>query len=165
MRKIITALIAGVLAISLSGCIPSGNIVGKSQFETTYSSGFADVGQTANVEINGGVVATPKGLKFRVNKANLLVNGTSFVAPPGSFFEPIDYWTKSDFAYSRLKGKNICGALGGFTSGGLPFAVILTQVSGDRQQLQILAEDGFEWVGTAPANSLKIGGRNLCGSI
>lgn len=178
MRKVITPILAGILALSLTGCIPSGNIVGKANF-TTIASNLASQGEIATIEINGGVVATPTGLRFRMTKSNFSVSGTTYTASKINdvMQGPI---SREEFASSRLKGKNVCGYAAGITTDGGQFAVGLILVTSEISNIlfnefgvripsdsQLMAIEGnsFDWLGYAPAKSLKIGGRNLCGYI
>lgn len=161
MRKIFKLIVSITVLVSLTGCIPSGNVVGKANFITSESN-FASEGDIATIDINGGVVATPKGLRFRVTKASFYANGVYIIAAKNNFLEPYDF-TKNDFASARLKGKNICGSLGGYTVDGVQFALLLAAPKGETQFLYIQTDNNLYWIGQASPNSLKVGGRNLCG--
>lgn len=169
LAKIIPLLVSASL---LSACIPSGNIVGKANF-TTISSTFANQGDVAQISVNGGIVATPKGIQLRITKANFVVGNINVSAAKFKEVIPVDI-TKQTFIDSRLKGKNVCGWIGGISTEGYEFTMILlnpgsgignlNEIPQDSQILVIESTVG-EWVGIAPVNSLKIGGRNLCNNL
>ena len=177
MRKLISILSVLALSLSLTSCIPSGNIVGNATF-TTIESTFASQGDAAQININAGIVATPKGLRVRVNKATFSVNGLVFRALKNSEFIPanspslfgIDL-SRASFANSRLKGKNFCGGLMGSLEDGTQILMAVGNIdSQGNQAAQIVALDENSqpanfWIGYAPDNSLKIGGRNLCANF
>lgn len=182
MRKFISIATVGALTLTLTGCVPSGNIVGNATFTTIYSSGIANPGDIATIGINGGIVATPNALRLRLTKANFSVGSFNLTAT--KFIEVINEPTsRFQFASSRLKGKNSCGYAAGVTSDGKHFELGLFSPSADvlndinaetglsiplgSQILGFYGSDSdysyFSWFGSAPANSLKVGGRNLCG--
>ena len=142
--------------------MPSGTVVGKANF-ITVSSNVANPGDIATVDINGSVVASPKGFRYRVNKASFAVNDTYVFAAKDNFLVP-EIISKNEFLNSRLKGKNTCGTLGGYTVDGVPYGILLYAPVDGLQSLVVITADGIEWLGEAPSNSLKIGGRNLCGN-
>jgi hypothetical protein len=177
MRKIITPILAGILALSLTGCIPSGNIVGKANF-TTIDSNLASQGEIATIDINGGVVATPTGLRFRTTKSSFSVNGTTFIT--SKFSDVIAFSIpREEFASTRLKGKNVCGRVFATATDGSQISILLITETSEiidfvfnefgviltlDSQLMVITSNNFYWLGYAPAKTLKIGGRNLCGS-
>ena len=177
MRKLIPIVISVALAVSLTGCIPSGNIIGKANF-TTITSNLASQGDIATIDINGGIVATPTGLRFRTTKSSFSVNGTTFISSKFDYLSPGPI-PREEFASSRLKGKNVCGVAVGTANDGSQFAVglilVISAISNELfdafgvritsdSQLMAIEGNSFDWLGYAPAKSLKIGGRNLCGS-
>ena len=185
MRKVISILSVLALSLSLTSCIPSGNIVGSATF-TTIESSFGSPEQQARISINGGVTVTPKGARVRLTKANFSINSSNFTALKMNEFQTIDI-PREEFVNSRLSGKNACGWLGGTTTSGNVFQLALFNpnaninsaigeefnyaIPANSQVLLIVINDnGYidesdYWIGFAPANSLKIGGRNLCGNL
>ena len=181
MRKLLSILSVTALALTLTGCIPSGNIVGKANF-TTLDSTIANPGDLVTINFNGGITATPNGLRVRITKANFVSNGSTFTASKLNDLNTNSGFslTRDAFALSRLKGKNPCGSATGYLTDGRQFVIALFnpstgivdyinnvfQISVPANS-QILAVEGNDlyWVGYAPANSLKIGGRNLCNSV
>ena len=190
MRKVISILSVLALSLSLTSCMPSGNIVGKATF-TTLESSFATPGDLVNINVNGGMVITPKGLRIRLTKATFQGPYFNFAASKSSELIASDNpelggisFSKENLLFSRLKGKNACGYLYGQTSGNFngqsfepsPFVMalfnpgstldaFLSQINlsiPTGYQLLLIQGEGFGWAGFAPANSIKIGGRNLC---
>ena len=173
MRKIISAISVLTIALTLSGCIPSGNIVGKANF-TTIESSFANPGDSAFFEVNGGITPTTKGLRLRITKANFSVGSITTSAAKINEILPDSVYPRDLFKFERLKGKNPCGYITGTTKEDIPFVIaLLNPESGienppgippNSQILAVVTIDNY-WFGYAPANSLKIGGRNLCNNF
>lgn len=162
-------IVSTALIIGLTGCIPSGNIVGKATFYSVGDFNTSDTPQVT-VDINGGVIATPKGLRARVTRASFILGGITYQAGKSNELLLGDPPAKLDFADSRIKGRNICGTVSGKTSSGADFTMLLVADPGSETQLLAIVVDveGANpqyWLGSAPAGSLKVGGRNLCGGV
>ena len=158
----ILALVSSLLL--LTSCIPSGNIVGNAQF-TTIESNFADSGDVSYLELNGGTVITPNGVRVRLNKANFSIpsKGIFLTASRLNDVDPTKI-PKSVIMDSRMKGKNNCGYATGVFNDGQTFGVIIfADPLTDARFVFLQASGGGIYLGALSGGKVQIGGRNLCG--
>jgi hypothetical protein len=152
------------LILLLTSCIPSGNVVGSAWF-TTVESNFSDLSNMAFVEVNGGAVATPNGIRLRLNKATFAIPAQGIFLT-ATRFKDVDptIFPKSEFFVSRLKGKNTCAFVSGYLNDGQFFiAGFFADPTTKMNYLALAASEGGIYIGQLSSGKLQIGGRNLCG--
>lgn len=167
MKKFVAALMSTLL---LSSCVPSGNAVGKAEFTTIDSNfltptGVLNVGDLVIVDVNGGIVATPKGLRLRLNKM-------TFTTPTRGLFLYVNKYNdvisgpipKDIFTSSKVKGRNFCASLAGTFNNGVNFVAAIYGNPKDSSQLLAIysLDDAGYFIGQTTAGNIQIGGRNLC---
>jgi hypothetical protein len=166
-RKVLLAIALMTSTLMLTSCIPSGNVVGSGEFIITYSSSGLGIGQSAFLNVNGGVVATPKGNRFRTTKAIFRVPTMDVLYTVSKYREVfIGEIPPSAFQASKLKGRNTCGTFIGVTDQGLEITgFLVSPIKGIYSLLIFIRGSGvFEYFeAESDTAKLNIGGRNLCG--
>lgn len=160
--KLVRLLPLAIGCLLLTSCFPSGNIVGSAQVSTNVSN-FADPGDIAYLNVNGGAVTTPNGIRYRLNKASFSIPSREIFLSSIRFNEVItENIPKSDILNSRLKGKNTCAYVEGvFKEDGQRFQIWIIEESG-QQSMFMSASAGGLYDGAIIGGKLQIGGRNLC---
>ena len=163
-KKLLEVSFLFTISILLTSCVPSGNVVGSAWF-TTNSSNFSDTSHMAFVEVNGGAVATPNGVRLRLNKASFSIpeEGIFLTATRFIDVEALKI-PKSVFFNSRLNGKNTCAYVAAILNDGQSFGAVFSVDPTTKVTFLILAaEAGGVYEGQLSSGKLQIAGRNLCG--
>lgn len=163
-KRIFKSLVTVAGLILLTSCMPSGNVVGSAQF-STISSNFSDPGDITYLDVNGGVVVTPNGIRTRLNKAKFSIPSKGIFLTASRFRDvSTDNIPKSIITDARLKGKNTCAYVTGTFDDGQDFAAfIYLEPLTNKPTILLGASAGGEYVGQLSSGKLQIGGRNLCG--
>ena len=164
-RRLSIMIATFISLLMLTGCIPSGNVVGKADFKEIDST-FANDDWIGHLEINAAAVTTPNGIKYRITKMVLMFPGhdISFKASKQMFVNSYAI-PKSEILSSQLKGRNVCGWVEGQLDNGSYFLAGIYGSPNEGAQGLIFAnnEFGYWFVGESINGKLQIGGRNLCG--
>lgn len=152
-----------------TACLPpiptlrNGTVVGSAQFSTIISN-FSDLGEIAYVNVNGGAVTTPNGVRVRLNKASFSIPARGIFLTATRFKDvSTENIPRSEIMASRVKGKNTCAYVEGiFNEDGQTFQIWILGDSGQQYMYMTASAGGFYW-GEITSGKLHIGGRNLCG--